>query len=204
MCEGFFLGNSVAHTLSHSAVGDPLLSPLARNLARKRARHLAATSIKSPLSSLRDRSVFPVLLSRKLIPCIYILFRSVDLPHCCYLFIESQLGINPFMIIISDIHGLVRPKSHKFLLYLSHILVASSQDHKQKQHKETTVNSYKKIFPSQSHNLPFRVCNATPSHWVSINSRRNGICRFLSNVVLTAVPNTTNVLQKLQLQITIF
>ena len=54
MCGGFVLGDSRAHTLSHSAVSDPSLSPWAQNLVRKRAQHLAATSIKSkPPSSVR-------------------------------------------------------------------------------------------------------------------------------------------------------
>ena len=44
---GFVLGDSEAHTLRHSAVSYPLLYPWAQNVVRKRARHLAAISIKS-------------------------------------------------------------------------------------------------------------------------------------------------------------
>lgn len=45
--RGFVLGDSKDHTLSHSAVCDPLLCPWAQNLTRRKARHLAATSMKS-------------------------------------------------------------------------------------------------------------------------------------------------------------
>lgn len=44
--------------------------------------------------------------------------------------------------------------------------VSASQAHKKKQHKESNLNSYNTIFPSQSHNLPFRVSNATPTQRV--------------------------------------
>ena len=46
MCGRIVLGGSEAYTLSHSAVSDPLLSPRVQYLIRKRARHLAALSIK--------------------------------------------------------------------------------------------------------------------------------------------------------------
>jgi hypothetical protein len=51
MCGGFVLGDSKAHTLSHSAVSDPSLSPWVQNLVRKTAQHLAVTSIKSTTPS---------------------------------------------------------------------------------------------------------------------------------------------------------
>ena len=40
---------------------------------------------------------------------------------------------------------------------------STSQAHKHIQHKETTVNNYKTIFPSQLDNFPFRVSNITPT-----------------------------------------
>jgi hypothetical protein len=65
VCWRFVLGDSEAHTLSHSAVSDPLLSRRVQNLVRKKARHLDATSIKSILpSSIRcckiDRGILKI------------------------------------------------------------------------------------------------------------------------------------------------
>jgi len=59
MCgRGFVLGDSEAHALSHSAVSDPLLSAWVQNLVRKRAWHLAATSVKYiPPSSVQHCKV---------------------------------------------------------------------------------------------------------------------------------------------------
>jgi len=51
MCEGFLLGDSESHTLSQSAVIDPLLYLWDQNLVRNRARHWATTSIKSIIPS---------------------------------------------------------------------------------------------------------------------------------------------------------
>jgi len=51
MCGGFVLGDSEAHTLSHSAVSDSLLYLWTQNLVRTRARQWAATSTNSILPS---------------------------------------------------------------------------------------------------------------------------------------------------------
>jgi hypothetical protein len=51
MCAGFVLGYSEAHTLSHSAVSDPLLYLWTRNLVRQKAWQWAPTLIKSILPS---------------------------------------------------------------------------------------------------------------------------------------------------------
>ena len=123
------------------------------------------------------------------------------LHHCCYLSIKSQLSINPFTNLISDIHGLSRPKSHRSYCHFHIFRLPTSQAHKQKQQKESNVNSYKTIFPSHSHNLPFRVSIATPSQWFSINSRYNGTCRLLTSMVLMALRNIINAVQELKLNI---
>ena len=119
---------------------------------------------------------------------IYISFRYVDLHHCCYLFITSQLSTNQFMNILSDMHVLVRPKSHSSYHVFTHF---SSQlsSLQTKTTQKITVNNYKTIFPSQFHNISFRLSNATPPRLVSINSRYVGMCRFLSNVALLNITN---------------
>jgi len=129
-------------------------------------------------------------------------FRSVVLHHSCYLSIKSQLSINPFTNLISDIHGLSRPKSYRSYYHFHIFRSPTTQAHKQKQQKETILKIYKTIFPSQSHNLAFLVSNVTPPQWVSINSRYIGTCRILSNVVFIALRNITHAVQELQLNIT--
>ena len=80
--------------------------------------------------------------------------------------------------------------------------VTTSQAHKQQQNKETTVNSYNTIFPSQLHNIPFRVSNAAPVKWVSISTWYLGMCKLLFKVVLMSLPNITLAVHDLQLNIT--
>ena len=53
MCGRLALGDGETHTLSHSAVSNPPLSPWVWNLIRKRAWYLVATSVESiPLSGV--------------------------------------------------------------------------------------------------------------------------------------------------------
>jgi len=124
-------------------------------------------ALLSLLRPLGDRSVFPVPLSQRI--NIYILFRSVDLHHCCYQIFEKHLSISPFMNLMSFISEILRPMSYRSYFDFHTFWISAYHAHKQNRRKETILNTYKTIFPSQSHNFPFRVSNVTPSQWVSIN-----------------------------------
>jgi hypothetical protein len=97
-------------------------------------------------------------------------FRSDNLRHCCYLVIKTHLNINPFMNLISWQAWAPETKStYDRILPLTHFECSNLKLTKTK-YKEITANIYNTIFPSETHNLPFLVSNATPAQWVSINS----------------------------------
>ena len=133
--------------------------------------------------------------------CMHMSFRSVDLHHCCLLIIKTYLSINPFINFISLFAW--APET-KIVIYhiLPFTILTVHLSSKQKQHKETTVNSYNTIFPSESQNLPFRASHATTTQWVSMNSWLVGMSRFLSTVVPIYLRNMTDVVQELQLNFT--
>jgi len=86
MCGGSSKGKRDLYIEPLSSQRPPPV-PLGRNVAMNRARHLAATSIKSHLRTLRNRRVFPVPLSRKLIytcrlyPSICTIVATFSLSH---------------------------------------------------------------------------------------------------------------------------
>ena len=132
---------------------------------------------------------------------LYMSSKCVDLHLCCSQNFKTHLSINPFMNLMSVIRGILRPKSYRSYFDFQTFWISAYQAHIQNRRKETILKNYKTIFPSHSHSFPFRVSNATPPQWYSINSRYIGTWRLLTNVLLMALRNIIIAVQELQLNI---
>jgi hypothetical protein len=118
----------------------------------------------------------------------YILFSSVDLHHRHFLVNKRHLSINPFMnpvcrsawipdVIYTNTHTHTRARAY----FTFHTFwVWACEAHKQNKQKETTLNRYKTLIPSQA--LP-------PSNSSTLLCRHTALIFLVSNA--TSLGRTT-------------